>query len=81
MAQWKILYCKSLTLKFKFFDFTEISRQITTDDFIKNYEDVNYIINQLLKYKFNINKKIRLIGLKISNLINNNNIPQQLTLF
>lgn len=75
------IYCKSLTLKFKFFDFTEISRQITTDDFIKNYEDIDYIINQLLKYKFNIKKKIRLIGLKISNLINNNNIPQQLTLF
>jgi len=75
------IYCKSLTLKFKFFDFTEVSRQITTDDFIKNYEDIDYIINQLLKYKFNINKKIRLIGLKISNLINNNNIPQQLTLF
>ena len=75
------IYCKSLTLKFKFFDFTEISKQITTDDFIKNYEDIIYIINLLLKYKFNINKKIRLIGLKISNFINNENIPQQLTLF
>ena len=75
------IYCKTLTLKIKFFDFTEISRQITTDYFIKNYEDVNYIINQLLKYKYNITKKIRLIGLKISNLINNNNIPQQLNLF
>lgn len=75
------LYCKTLTLKIKFFDFTEISRQITTDYFIKNYEDVNYIINQLLKYKYNISKKIRLIGLKISNLINNNNITQQLSLF
>ena len=75
------IYCKSLTLKFKFFDFTEISKQITTDDFIKNYEYIIYIINLLLKYKFNINKKIRLIGLKISNFINNENIPQQLTLF
>ena len=75
------IYCKSLTLKFKFFDFTEISKQITTDDFIKNYEDIIYIIKLLLKYKFNINKKIRLIGLKMSNFINNENIPQQLTLF
>ena len=81
MTQCKFLYCKSLTIKIKFFDFTEILRQITTNYFIKNYEDVNYIINQLLEYKYNISMKIRLIGLRISNLINNTNIHQQLTLF
>ena len=75
------IYCKSLTLKLKFFDFTESSKQTTTEDFMKNYDDISKIINLMIKYKIKPEKKIRLIGIKISNLIENKGICSQLSLF
>ena len=76
------MYCKTITLKIKFFDFSYINRQITCKNIITEYSEIIYILTWLMKYRISIKKKIRLIGVKISNLIESNKIiGNQLNLF
>ena len=75
-------YFKTITLKIKFSDFSHISRQITCKNVVTEYRDVIFILNWLITHRIHLKKKIRLIGVKISNLIDRNKIiGAQLNLF
>lgn len=75
-------YFKTITLKIKFSDFSYISRQITCKNVVTEYNDLVFILNWLICQKMDLKKKIRLIGVKISNLIDKNKIiGTQLGLF
>jgi DNA polymerase-4 len=59
---------KTLTLKVKYFDFTQISRSLTCNRILKTKADILPVAKKLLnQVDFSADKPIRLIGLSISN--------------
>lgn len=67
-------YCKTITLKIKFSDFTCFSKQVTCRNIITEYSEMMFIMSCLVNYSAYSKKKIRLVGVKISNLIDRNKI-------
>lgn len=74
-------FAKTITLKIKFEDFKIITRSISVSEYIKNYKDVRFYTDELLKHIEHTNKQIRLFGVTVSNLENKNNISKEITLF
>ncbi|WP_330683183.1 DNA polymerase IV [Peptacetobacter sp.] len=74
-------YAKTITLKIKFEDFKTITRSISVKEYIKNYEEIRFYTDELLKHIGKIDKQIRLFGVSISNLENKDNIIKEITLF
>ncbi len=72
-------YGRTLTIKIKFFDFQQITRSKTHTQIIDNFESLEVMINQLLEV-FEFTKPIRLLGVGISNLNNQDPQEEQLTL-
>lgn len=64
----KSLRGKTVTLKIKDQDFTSHTRSLTVNEYINSHDKI-YEISQSLFEEIPLNKKIRLIGLTISNLI------------
>ncbi|MGL4912575.1 MAG: DNA polymerase IV [Romboutsia sp.] len=72
---------KTITLKIKYGDFTQITRSISVDRPIYEHEDIRVNIYNLLK-NVNINEKqIRLLGVMISNLEDRKNKCTNITIF
>ena len=71
---------KTLTLKVKFSDFQQITRSITTDEPVLSKSKIMNLAHQKLtevsqsQYK---NEKVRLLGVSISNLVNEKAIKHQ----
>lgn len=59
---------RTVTIKIKFEDFTQITRSITPNELIRNVEDVIKCTVEILN-KIKEDKKIRLIGVTLSNLL------------
>ena len=72
------MYGRTLTLKVKFFDFTVSSRSITTLSVFSQQEQIFESAYSLLK-SLEIAKKVRLLGITISNF--NEATNPQLDLF
>lgn len=64
---------KTITLKVKYEDFTQITRRITCKKTIYKLEDIINNTNLLLNKLSRDNKKIRLVGINISNLTDREN--------
>ena len=72
---------KTVTLKVKYDDFTQITRSISLDRPIYEHEDIRINVYNLLR-NININKnQIRLLGVTISNLENRKNECTNITIF
>lgn len=64
----KNVFGKTLTLKLKFNDFTQITRSKTKKTKLNSYSIIEDLAKQLLYQKLETLKPIRLIGLSVSNL-------------
>ncbi|MGL5751610.1 MAG: DNA polymerase IV [Paraclostridium sp.] len=59
---------KTITLKVKYEDFTQITRRVTVSKYIYTVDDIINNTNNLINKVRECNKKIRLVGISISNL-------------
>ena len=58
----------TLTLKVKYFDFTQITRSITSVSPLCEYEDIKPFVDELLSHiEYSKDRPIRLLGLSVSN--------------
>ncbi len=64
------IFGKTLTLKIKFKDFTQITRSKTVPNWITNQETLNIMSEELLNTAYTSDFEVRLLGLGISNLDN-----------
>lgn len=58
---------KTLTVKIKFSDFTQITRSTTINTHIRGFESISKLAEELFCEAFNPDMKIRLLGITISN--------------
>lgn len=72
---------KTITLKVKFEDFKTITRSLSINEYIKNYKDIRFYIDELLTHIDDISKTIRLFGVTVSNLKRKDNLLEDITLF
>ncbi len=72
---------KTITLKIKFEDFKTITRSLSVSDYIKNYEDIRFYAGELLTHIEDAKKMIRLFGVTVSNLENEEKVFKEITLF
>lgn len=72
---------KTITLKIKYDDFTQITRSISLESPIYKHEDIRVNIYNLLKNLLNNGKQIRLLGVTISNLVDIKEECTNITLF
>jgi DNA polymerase-4 len=73
----KELKGRTVTLKLKFSDFKQITRNLSLQEPIFMYEDIFKSATQLLEHVDLINKTVRLLGISISNF---NELPLQQTM-
>lgn len=76
--EYKKLSGRTITLKVKYYDFTQVTRSITLTRSIFRAEDIFNICKQLIKKTLIGKKKVRLIGVSLSNFQEEH--PQQLLL-
>lgn len=72
---------KTITLKIKYDDFTQITRSISLEHPIYNKEDIQMNVYNLFKNLDILDKKIRLLGVTVSNLSDKNNECTNITIF
>jgi len=60
---------KTVTIKIKFSDFTQLTRSKTIDDFIQKKEVFMPIVTELIQHE-EFKKSVRLLGISITNLDN-----------
>lgn len=72
---------KTITLKVKYDDFKQITRSISVENPIYKKEDIRTNIYNLLKNLDIIDKKIRLLGVTVSNLVDKKNECTNITIF
>ena len=76
------LLCKTISLRLRFSDFSQISKQMTLPFYTNNIDDIKNATENILQYFSYINKKVRLLGIEVSNLIiKKKEHQQQLCLF
>ena len=76
------LYAYTLTIKVKYADFTQVTRSYTSDTVISVDNKAKILIPILLEKTDANNKRVRLLGVSFSNLVNQGNpANQQLPLF
>jgi len=63
------LSAKTITIKFKTFDFESHTKSKTLVNYIRTYEEIYMAVKELLK-EISFDKKVRLIGLSLSNFSN-----------
>jgi DNA polymerase IV len=71
------LCCKTVTLKVKFFDFKRITRSMTLPHYTDYTEEIFDVCDKLYK-SAGIDRKIRLIGLSVSNLVDKESLKRNL---
>lgn len=72
---------KTITLKIKYDDFTQITRSLSVEHPIGKHEEIRINIYNLLKNLDKNNKRIRLLGVTISNLVDLKEECTNITLF
>jgi len=72
---------RTVTLKIKFSDFTQVTRSKTLPDYIRDFESLHREVTSLRKSLELEGSRIRLLGVSISNLENDNENDLQLNLF
>ena len=72
---------KTVTLKMKFEDFTQITRSLSLEHGISSHEDIRTNIYNLFRNIPQNNLQIRLVGVTLSNLIDINETCHNITLF
>ena len=72
---------KTITLKIKFEDFKTITRSLSVNDYIRNYDDIRFYAAELLTHVEDTNKTIRLFGVTVSNLEKEEEAFEEITLF
>lgn len=72
---------KTITLKIKFADFTQITRSVSVEHEINSHEDIRINIYNLLKNLERSDLQIRLLGVSLSNLVDKRNQISEITLF
>jgi DNA polymerase IV len=72
---------RTITLKVKFSDFTQLTRGKTLQNYIRNFETLHREVSKIRKTIDLEGKKIRLLGVTISNLETDDNDDRQLYLF
>ncbi|WP_026893769.1 DNA polymerase IV [Clostridiisalibacter paucivorans] len=60
---------KTVTLKIKYEDFTVETRSITLDYSTDDFNTINRTAHYILDNRFNIDKKVRLLGVTLSNIV------------
>ena len=76
------LLCKTISLRLRFSDFSQLSKQMTLTFYTNNIDDIMNATRNLLQRCSYINKKIRLLGIEVSSLaIKKKEHQQQLCLF
>jgi DNA polymerase-4 len=71
---------KTVTLKVKFDDFTQITRSISLEHSINKQDEIRINVYNLLK-NINIDKQIRLLGVTLSNLTEKKEECTNITIF
>ncbi len=74
----KLFSAKTVTLKIKSFDFITHTRSKTLNHFIHTSNDIYSVANDLIN-EYDLNKKVRLIGLTVSNFEDRN--QEQINIF
>ena len=77
----KNVFCRTICLKLKFSDFSSITRQLTTRNVIDNCDNMISLFKFIIDNKVKINKKMRLVGVKVSNFAICEGYNRQLSLF
>ncbi|MGL5330430.1 MAG: DNA polymerase IV [Peptostreptococcaceae bacterium] len=72
---------KTITLKIKFEDFTQITRSISVEHPINTKEDIRINVYNLLKNVSSNNLQIRLLGVTLSNLIDSKEECRNITIY
>ncbi|MGL5347749.1 MAG: DNA polymerase IV [Peptostreptococcaceae bacterium] len=72
---------KTITLKIKYDDFTQITRSLSLEHPVGRYDEIKVNVYNLLKNVERNNKKIRLLGVTVSNLIDIKEEGTNITLF
>lgn len=72
---------KTLTLKIKYEDFTKITRSLSLEHYIDEYNDIRSGVDNLLRNVEVNGKQIRLLGVTISNLSDKKETYKDITLF
>ena len=67
---------KTITVKIKYNDFTQQTRSKTINDYLQAKEEFFPIIEELL-YQKEIKKSVRLLGISITNLYQDNLLPKE----
>lgn len=70
---------RTITLKLKYSDFTQLTRSHTKNEFIKNQSEIIKICKQFL-YELDLSKPVRLLGVSLSKLNLHNNYTNQINL-
>ena len=76
----KKYYTKTITITLRNTDFKTITRSKSVDDYLDDYNDIFEIVTELVESNYN-NEQLRLLGVGVSNLIEENNIPKEYNLF
>jgi len=72
---------RTITVKIKFADFRQITRSKTLQHFITDFDTLHREVTAIRKTMKLENERIRLMGVTISNLENEDNEDRQLHLF
>tara|TARA_B100000073_G_scaffold206477_1_gene171299 strand:+ start:5895 stop:7001 length:1107 start_codon:yes stop_codon:yes gene_type:complete len=67
---------KTITIKIKYNDFTQQTCSKTIDKYISKKDEFFPVLEKLL-YKKKFNKSVRLLGISITNLLNDDRLPQK----
>lgn len=71
---------RTITLKIKFADFTQITRSYSLSDYLNDFESINRIASQMIDNEFRTGQRIRLLGITVSNLSTSHQQDHQLNL-
>lgn len=72
---------KTITLKVKYDDFTQITRSISVERAVYDKDEIRVNVYNLLKHLVDNGKQIRLLGITVSNLVDIEEIGTNITLF
>ena len=63
------LRVKTITLKIKYEDFSCITRSVSLPYYVNSFSDIFKTADNILSNKISMNKKIRLLGIQVSNIL------------
>lgn len=81
----RLKYCdklgKTITIKIKYSDFTQITRSLSLEHPVYNHEDIRINVYKIFKNIESNDKQIRLLGVTVSNLIDKKDECTNITIF